>query len=114
MKPKLLFWTIVLFLILLFGFNMAYAIVNAQFPLTLVKINETLSVWNISNSFVFLSDSSNRVGIGTTTPSSTLTVKGNITSYNHSIQSTQGLGCSIWYNGSSTAQTVRGLCFCNC
>ena len=39
---------------------------------------------------------------------------GNMTSQNHTIQSVQGLGCNIFYNGSSASQTVRGLCFCKC
>ena len=85
MKLKSLFWSIVLFLILLFGLNMAYAVVNAQFPLTISTINKTISLWNKTGSNLFPAYLDLNVGIGITTPSAKLDVSGTIKAINLSI-----------------------------
>ena len=62
-----------------------YAVVNAQFPLTISTINKTISLWNKTGSNLFPAYLDLNVGIGITTPSAKLDVSGTIKAINLSI-----------------------------
>ena len=102
MKLKSLFWSIALFLILLVGLNMAYAVVNAQFPLTISTINKTISLWNKTGSSLFPAYLDLNVGIGTTNPINILTIAGDVSAFGSlnatNINATRITGTGIYIN----------------